>query len=77
MAAMSYARGHLIVYVDDHWEYADDSSRVAGNPRRCSRCDRPAGPGGEDACLGRIPGALAACCGHGVEPPYVARGAVL
>ena len=28
-------------------------------------------PEGHDACLGAIPGAAAACCGHGVQAPYI------
>ena len=29
---------------------------------------------GYDACLGHIDGAKSACCGHGVEEPYVLYG---
>lgn len=29
------------------------------------------GSDGEDACLGLIPGAKQACCGHGTDPGYV------
>ena len=28
-------------------------------------------PDGHDACLGEIPGAAAACCGHGVTEDYI------
>jgi len=28
-------------------------------------------PEGYDHCLGHIDGAVSACCGHGVEDPYV------
>lgn len=26
---------------------------------------------GYDACLGRLPGVVAACCGHGVDDGYI------
>lgn len=31
-------------------------------------------PDGEDACIGHIPGVKGACCGHGVDDPYVGAG---
>lgn len=41
----------------------------AGRP--CPKCDRPPTPEGYDACLGLIPGATSACCGHGVHEPIL------
>jgi hypothetical protein len=69
MTASAYERGHLILYIDGVWVYADTGAPVDGS-RPCVRCGRLPLPGGEDACLGHIPGAASACCGHGVEDPY-------
>lgn len=42
---------------------------------RCDYCGRDRDGsdrwGGPDPCLGRLPGVLSACCGHGSKPPYV------
>ena len=60
-------RGWPIVMVDGKWVDLE-----TGKPgRACRRCGRPPLPTGEDACLGHIPGAVEACCGHGVEDGYI------
>ncbi len=38
---------------------------------RCSWCGLPRTPEGHDGCLGHLPGAAAACCGHGGDFGYV------
>jgi hypothetical protein len=38
----------------------------------CRHCRRQRMPEGYDACLGRLPGVVAACCGHGGSDGYVA-----
>ncbi len=38
----------------------------------CDHCGLPDTPEGHDACLGTIPGAMNACCGHGdVKCAYI------
>jgi hypothetical protein len=70
MSVMSFSRGWPIVYAKRQWIYLD-----TGNPiddrRPCARCGRKPTAEGFDACMGRIDGAASACCGHGVEKPYV------
>jgi len=57
-------RGHIIYHDDFRWRYVDDNEPVKGIGRPCVRCGNMATPEGYDACLGYIPGALSACCGH-------------
>ena len=42
--------------------------------RPCVQCGLLAAPDGPDPCLGMLPDVKAACCGHGVEEPYVLVG---
>jgi len=54
--------------------YLDDGSptpEFGGEERACLECALLSTPEGHDACLGRIPGAVAACCGHGFSVGYV------
>jgi hypothetical protein len=53
---------------DGQWRYCDNGQLVSEDPDRpCGHCGRPQTPEGHDGCLGTIPGAINACCGHGVE----------
>lgn len=70
----SHKRGHLITYDGTQWIYADDHVPITQEERPCTRCGRMPTPEGYDACLGYIEGATSACCGHGVESPYVIKG---
>ena len=72
MSAHTYIRGHLVIYDEDKekWVYAADRVSIE-MPRPCVRCGRFPTIEGYDACLGYIPGVKSACCGHGVEPPYL------
>lgn len=67
----SHSRGHLIEYVNNRWVYADNGVPIENENRCCTRCHRLPTKEGFDACLGHVPGATSACCGHGVEEPYV------
>lgn len=69
MSATAHQRGHLIVYVDGQWVYADDLTPITAE-RPCSRCGKPPTSEGYDACLGHVEGVRSACCGHGAEEPY-------
>lgn len=69
MAARQYNHGHEVVWDGSAWRYADTGELSdPDNPRPCPRCGRMPTPEGYDACLGHIPGAVSACCGHGVKP---------
>jgi len=63
--AESSLRGHAIVYVDGEWLYKDTMAPSAGNERACGHCGKTNTPEGYDGCIGRIEGAVNACCGHG------------
>lgn len=65
----SCSRGHQIFFDNRDWRYCDTKEIVDVN-RPCKRCGNSPTKEGHDACLGNIPGASSACCGHGVEAPY-------
>jgi len=65
----SFKRGHLIVYQNNNWLYADDKTSIK-KERVCKHCGKMPTREGYDACLGFIPEIKSACCGHGVERGY-------
>ena len=76
-----YFRGHPVVCLagEDGERYADDLTPTvdeagASVERPCVQCGLRAAPDGPDPCLGMLPDVKAACCGHGVEEPYVLVG---
>lgn len=70
MTATGYSRGHLIRWDGAVWRYADDGTPATAE-RPCVACGVLAAPLGPDPCLGVLEGVSSACCGHGVEEPYV------
>lgn len=54
-------RGKVCVFVD-----TGDGVAEAWEALPCGHCLQHNTPEGHDACLGTIPGAINACCGHGV-----------
>lgn len=60
-------RGHEIIEREGVWLYADTLEPVSQTweQRGCGHCGLANTPEGHDGCLGTIPGALNACCGHG------------
>ena len=67
----SHCYGHATYYdrESDTWRYLDTGEPVTPHSERerpCPKCGKPPTPEGYDACLGHIPGAISACCGHGV-----------
>lgn len=66
----SYFRGNPVFWDDGEWRYLSNAD-IADPQVNCAHCGRPPTPEGYDACLGYIPGVLSACCGHGVEEPYM------
>jgi hypothetical protein len=78
IVAYGYFRGHPVVCLagEDCERYADDLTPTvdedgASVERPCVQCGRLAAPDGPDPCLGMLPDVRAACCGHGVDEPYV------
>jgi hypothetical protein len=73
----AHRRGHpMVLYSDRRWRWACDGRFVPrqsepGGDRDCALCGLAPTPDGYDACIGRVVGAKAACCGHGVAEPYV------
>jgi hypothetical protein len=77
-------RGHSVITHDDghswHWEdtgdlVVDEAIAEDVDPetfeRPCVRCEQYATPDGHDACIAGLPGVSNACCGHGIDPPYI------
>lgn len=58
--------------------YCDTNERVfikygkVSNPRPCPKCQEFPNEKGHDPCIANLPGVKNACCGHGVEPGYIA-----
>ena len=65
----SLSRGNLIIYKNDAWVYEDGTPADIDRP--CKKCGKMPTKEGYDACLGYVEGVSSACCGHGVEEPYV------
>lgn len=74
MVARSHSRGHKIEYRNG-WIYSDTKESIC-KIRPCVRCKKNPTPEGYDACLGFIPGAISACCGHGVSDKIIEYGKI-
>lgn len=66
----THLRGHEIYFDGKDWRYTDNN-KIADDSRPCKHCGKTPTKEGYDACLGHIEGVKSACCGHGVEKPYV------
>jgi hypothetical protein len=73
-----YFRGHPVVGLEGEAceRYAHDLTSTVDEhgeslERPCVQCGLTADPDGPAPCLGMLPGVTAACCGHGVDEPYV------
>jgi len=66
----SHSRGHEIYHDGNDWRFSD-TGEIATTDRPCAKCGEGPTPEGYDPCLGYVPGVTSACCGHGVEEPYV------
>ena len=72
MNAKSKYRGHKIEYINNEWVYSDTKELISKNKNRvCSKCGKKETKEGHDACLGKLPGLMNACCGHGSDEPYI------
>jgi len=47
-------------------------SKLCTRKRPCPKCGERRAANGDDPCIYDLPGVLAACCGHGAEPGYIA-----
>lgn len=67
---ISHLRGHEIYFDEENsaWRYSDNN-QIAKDSRPCKRCGKFPTKEGYDSCLGYVPGATSACCGHGVNKP--------
>lgn len=70
MTVTAYSRGHKIYFDGNVWRYSDTKD-LLDDARPCAKCKCYPTEEGYDACLGEIKGATSACCGHGVEQPYI------
>ena len=66
----SYSRGHVIYHDNGVWRYFDING-IDNGKRPCKRCGKMPTKEGYDACLGHIDGVKSACCGHGIQKPYI------
>jgi len=66
-----FLRGHKIEEVNGDWCYSDDKTPARNYRDHCGHCGKSDTPEGHDGCLGTIPNAMNACCGHGSSYPYV------
>ncbi|MGD9893963.1 MAG: hypothetical protein AB7R89_06265 [Dehalococcoidia bacterium] len=68
---LGYKRGQRVYFDSASESWFDLETEAPFEERPCPSCNRLAEPGGPDPCLGMIPGAIGACCGHGVHPGYL------
>ena len=69
-----YLRGHRIEWVDGEWVYCDTKGPTVDGwkDRPCGKCGLPFTEEGHDGCIGTLPDAINACCGHGfTDEAYV------
>jgi len=59
------------VYINNQWVYENNLVPLNKEQRPCARCNCMPTKEGYDACIGKIDNATSACCGHGVEEPYI------
>ena len=74
MGANGYMNGWEIEYSEDkkQWVYANDKEIIDNNNiRPCPKCHCKPTKEGYDACLGKLPGITASCCGHGISKGYM------
>jgi hypothetical protein len=67
-------RGHPVYWDgEEHWRYEDNDQPMTED-RDCYHCKQSPTEEGYDPCLGTIPDATAACCGHGMDEGYIMYG---
>lgn len=70
---MKKYRGHFIENSFGEYRYCDTGEPIRKfKTRPCGHCDKPNTTEGYDGCLGKLPGVMNACCGHGnIDEAYV------
>lgn len=64
--------GHeAIIGSDGVKRWKDTLLSVEGKERKCPSCGEFPTESGHDPCIANLPGVEFACCGHGVDKPYV------
>lgn len=68
----SKLRGHDIEHINGQWVFSDtkESTVETHKIRPCGNCGKHSIKEGHeeyDACIGKLPGLMNACCGHGVD----------
>ncbi len=60
-------RGYEIHKEDGEWLFSDTDEPVifTWRQRPCGHCNMMNTPEEHDGCIGRLPGVMNACCGHG------------
>jgi hypothetical protein len=72
MVARDHVLGHKIISMDGLvWRWEDTGELAGIGERSCIRCDKDPTIEGYDACLGKLPGVTAACCGHGTDEGFI------
>ena len=66
-----YNRGHEYSYEWKGLEFHLENPSPVSKEKSCIKCGKIPTREGHDACLGTLPGVIAACCGHGVEEGYI------
>ena len=73
---ISHCSGHKITFKKNKWVYLDTGKPIS-KERPCIKCGKMPTSEGYDACLGYIPGAISACCGHGIVDTIVMKKEVI
>lgn len=74
LVMFEYLRGHRIEKLNGEYVYCDTKESTVDNykVRPCGYCNLDNTEGGHDGCLGKLPGVMNACCGHGrTQSAYV------
>ena len=68
----SCSQGHEVEYDfdNDKWVYSDTKESIE-IIRECTHCGCRPTTEGYDNCIGFLKGVKSACCGHGIDKPFV------
>lgn len=72
METIGYLRGHETICIDEECFYTDTGEPVSNTykERSCGNCNKYSIKDGYeeyDACIGKLPHVMNACCGHGCD----------
>jgi hypothetical protein len=66
-----YKRGHKYSYEWKGLEFHLKNPGPVSEEKSCIKCGKIPTKNGHDACLGNLPGVIAACCGHGITEGHI------